>query len=96
MDSTFEAVSERILNSHRDFYPDRASSLGRHQYHGRPSDLSYGSIRFRDEYKRMKGAGFSLRESHDLALSYGEPPIPFLRAHILGDELRDPFQSVRC
>lgn len=53
-------------------------------------------LRLRDDYKRMKGAGFSLREFHDLALSFGEPSIPLLRAHMLEEEIRDPFQSDRC
>ncbi len=66
-----------------------------------PSYLKYtlGKLMFlelRGENRRLKGDDFFLREFHDRALSFGEPPIPLLRAQMLNRDIEIPFSDARC
>jgi len=42
-------------------------------------------LKLRDDYRREKGAAYSLRGFHDELLSYGAPPLPLLREVMLAD-----------
>ena len=46
-------------------------------------------LKLREDFRRELGASYSLKRFHDRLLSYGAPPIPFLR-HVM---LRDPGSS---
>jgi uncharacterized protein (DUF885 family) len=39
-DATFQALSQRLIKEHWDFYPTAGSRIGRHEYDGRLPDLS--------------------------------------------------------
>jgi uncharacterized protein (DUF885 family) len=56
-----------------------------------PGYLSYALgkqqfLRLREDYRRMKGAEFSLQDFHDKVLSYGAPPVELLRQMIMNEE----------
>ena len=42
-------------------------------------------LKLREDYRRAKGAAYSLRAFHDEFLSYGAPPIPLAREMMLGE-----------
>ena len=42
-------------------------------------------LKLRDDYRQVKGNGYSLRGFHDEFLSYGAPPIPLVREMMLGE-----------
>ena len=42
-------------------------------------------MKLREDFRREKGAAFSLREFHDSFLSFGAPPIPLVREMMLGE-----------
>ena len=46
-------------------------------------------LKLRDDYRQVKGDGYSLRGFHDEFLSYGAPPIPLVREMMLGEESGD-------
>ncbi len=46
-------------------------------------------LKLREDFRRELGASYSLKRFHDRLLSYGAPPIPFLRQVML----RDPGSS---
>ena len=46
-------------------------------------------LKLRDDYRRVKGAAYSLRAFHDEFLSYGAPPIPLVREMMLGEDSGD-------
>lgn len=41
-------------------------------------------LKLREDLKRREGSNFSLRKFHDDLLSYGAPPVPLVRASMLG------------
>jgi uncharacterized protein (DUF885 family) len=43
-------------------------------------------LKLRDDYKRMKGAAFSLEQFHDAFLKQGFPPIKIVRRALLGND----------
>ena len=43
-------------------------------------------LKLREDYRRERNGGYSLREFHDQLLSYGAPPLPLLRDVLLEDE----------
>ncbi len=43
-------------------------------------------LKLRDDYKKMRGDAFSLREFHDAVLKQGFPPIKLLRRALLGND----------
>ena len=43
-------------------------------------------LKLREDYRRVKGAAYSLRAFHDEFLSYGAPPIPLVREMMLGED----------
>jgi len=43
-------------------------------------------LKLRDDYKKMKGAKFSLEEFHDAFIKQGTPPIKLVRRALLGDD----------
>jgi uncharacterized protein (DUF885 family) len=43
-------------------------------------------LKLREDYRRVKGGGYSLRAFHDELLSYGAPPIPLVREMMLGED----------
>jgi uncharacterized protein (DUF885 family) len=43
-------------------------------------------LKLRDDFRRERDGGFSLRSFHDELLSYGAPPIPLLRDVMLSQE----------
>ena len=47
-----EALSQRLIKEHWDFYPTAGSRIGRHEYDGRLPDLSSGKLRARVESLR--------------------------------------------
>ncbi len=49
-------------------------------------------MKLREDYKKMKGDGFNLKEFHDELLSYGSVPIILLRGAMLGE--RDTVDAV--
>ncbi|RKY27196.1 MAG: hypothetical protein DRP79_03675 [Planctomycetota bacterium] len=49
-------------------------------------------MKLREDYKKMKGDGFNLKEFHDELLSYGSVPIILLRGVMLGE--RDKVDTV--
>ena len=42
-------------------------------------------LKLRSDYRREKGAAYSLKEFHDKLLSYGAPPLPLLRQVMLSE-----------
>ena len=46
-------------------------------------------LKLRDDYRQVRGDGYSLRGFHDEFLSYGAPPIPLVREMMLGEESGD-------
>jgi uncharacterized protein (DUF885 family) len=42
-------------------------------------------LKLREDLKARQGAGFNLRNFHDDLLAYGAPPVPLVRAAMLGD-----------
>ena len=46
-------------------------------------------LKLREDYRRVKGAAYSLRAFHDEFLSYGAPPIPLVREMMLGEDSGD-------
>ena len=42
-------------------------------------------LKLREDYRRMKGDAYSLKEFHDEFLSFGAPPIPLVREMMLGE-----------
>ena len=46
-------------------------------------------LKLREDYRRMKGDAYSLKEFHDEFLSFGAPPIPLVREMMLGQESGD-------
>ena len=47
-------------------------------------------LKLRDDYRRERGATYSLKEFHDTFLSFGAPPIPLVREMML----REPGSDV--
>ena len=43
-------------------------------------------MKLRDDYKRMKGADFSLQQFHDEFLKQGFPPVKLIRQTMLGND----------
>jgi uncharacterized protein (DUF885 family) len=43
-------------------------------------------LALRDDYRKLKGADFSLKEFHDRFLSLGYPPLKLVRAEMLPAE----------
>jgi uncharacterized protein (DUF885 family) len=43
-------------------------------------------LKLREDYRKLKGAGFSLLEFHDALMSEGPAPIPLVRRALLGDD----------
>jgi uncharacterized protein (DUF885 family) len=43
-------------------------------------------LKLREDYKRKKGAQFSLQEFHDSFIKQGTPPIKIVRRAMLGDD----------
>ena len=41
-------------------------------------------LKLRQDWRRQEGAAYTLRRFHDAALSWGAPPVPLLRAAMLG------------
>lgn len=48
-------------------------------------------VKLREDFKRRAGDDFSLKAFHDAALSFGAPPIPLVRAALLGEGSGDPL-----
>ena len=46
-------------------------------------------LKLREDYRRMKGDAYSLKEFHDEFLSFGAPPIPLVREMMLGQASGD-------
>ncbi len=46
-------------------------------------------LKLREDYRKVKGAAYSLRVFHDEFLSYGAPPIPLVREMMLGEDSGD-------
>ena len=46
-------------------------------------------LKLREDYRRLKGDAYSLKEFHDEFLSFGAPPIPLVREMMLGQESGD-------
>jgi uncharacterized protein (DUF885 family) len=42
-------------------------------------------LKLRDDYKRLKGESFSLKDFHDRFLAQGSPPLPLVRAALLDE-----------
>jgi len=42
-------------------------------------------LRLRDDFKKLKGRDFNLKEFHDQLLSYGTIPIQMVRERMLGE-----------
>jgi uncharacterized protein (DUF885 family) len=42
-------------------------------------------MKLREDYKRMKGAGYTLQGFHDAFMAQGAPPIKIVRRALLGD-----------
>jgi uncharacterized protein (DUF885 family) len=43
-------------------------------------------LKLRDDYKRMKGAQYTLQAFHDAFLAQGTPPIRIVRRALLGND----------
>ncbi len=48
-------------------------------------------LKLREDWMARRGRGASLRTFHDRLLSYGGPPIPLVRAAMLGDDAGSPL-----
>jgi uncharacterized protein (DUF885 family) len=43
-------------------------------------------MKLREDYRKLKGAAFSLQEFHDAFLRQGFPPVKIVRRALLGDD----------
>jgi uncharacterized protein (DUF885 family) len=43
-------------------------------------------LKLRDDYKKMKGAQYSLQAFHDALMAQGYPPIKIVRRALLGND----------
>jgi uncharacterized protein (DUF885 family) len=50
-------------------------------------------LKLRDDYKRLKGDSFSLKEFHDRFLEQGSPPLPLVRAALFNQKTIEPISS---
>ena len=48
-------------------------------------------LKLRDDLRARQGEDFHLRAFHDRFLSYGAPPVPLVRALMLGRDEREPL-----
>ena len=68
--AAFEALSERIIREHWDFYPTAGARIGRHEYDGRLPDLSPAQINRRE--REIREAIADVRALDTAGLSDGE------------------------
>jgi len=47
-------------------------------------------LKLREDYRRLRGDQFSLKEFHDSFLKQGFPPVKIVRAYMLGEDLPQP------
>ena len=56
--SELNALSEKLIGEHWDFYPTAGSRIGRHEYDGKLPDLSTSQVRRREqEIRRAARSG---------------------------------------